>query len=157
MPLSARTGPNSPRAKWLSASVLRLYNRPGLLQRHTLNRSYRAHRFHTSGRIAFRSSAAACHESTGPSILASSLAEIKRKEPIRLTGAEEMLLPVVFVKAVDAKYDQPVLGDPFSQSLLDRCDIDYSRSHFTRDSRYVKWVSTRARQFDLWCQVSRDI
>ncbi|ROW10337.1 hypothetical protein VMCG_01782 [Cytospora schulzeri] len=83
------------------------------------------------------------------------MAETTPKEEIRLTGAEEMLLPVVFVKAVDAESDKPILGDPFSQQLLDRCAIDYSKSHFSRDKRYVTWVANRAKQFDNWCQVQQ--
>lgn len=75
------------------------------------------------------------------------------KEEIRLTGAEEMLLPVVYLKAEDSKSQDPILGDPFSQQLLDACAIDYSRTHFTRDYRYITWVTTRAKQFDRWCEV----
>ncbi|ROV88907.1 hypothetical protein VSDG_08954 [Cytospora chrysosperma] len=108
--------------------------------------------FFNCGRMALHSSATTFNNSIRSSPDAKSIAHTKPKEEIRLTGAEEMLLPVVFLKAEDAKSDEPILGDPYSQQLLDRCAIDYSRTHFTRDYRYIKWVTTRAKQFDDWCQ-----
>lgn len=106
------------------------------------------------GTRALHSPATAFNETTGPTPFAkTNNADTKPKEEIRLTGAEEMLLPVVFLKAEDAKSEKPILGDPFSQHLLDACAIDYSKTHFTRDYRYIKWVTNRAKQFDNWCQV----
>jgi O-methyltransferase involved in polyketide biosynthesis len=102
--------------------------------------------------MALHSSTTTSNKSREPSPDAK-IAHTMPKEDIRLTGAEEMLLPVVFLKAEDAKSDEPILGDPFSQQLLDRCAIDYSKTHFTRDYRYIKWVTSRAKQFDDWCQV----
>lgn len=75
------------------------------------------------------------------------------RQKILLTGAEEMLLPVVFFKARDARSEKPILGDPFSEQILDSCIIDYSKTHFTQDSRYVTWINNRAKRFDIWCQV----
>lgn len=75
------------------------------------------------------------------------------KEKIRLTDAEELVLPMAFLKAKDASNPNPILGDVHSQNLLDRCEIDYGRSHFDPDQRNVEWIVGRAKRIDEWCQV----
>lgn len=75
------------------------------------------------------------------------------KEKIRLTAAEELVLPMAFLKAKDASSPKPILGDVYSQELLDRCEIDYGRSHFDPDQRNVEWIVGRAKRIDEWCEV----
>ncbi|ROW12441.1 hypothetical protein VMCG_00824 [Cytospora schulzeri] len=74
------------------------------------------------------------------------------KEKIQLTGPEETMIPMVFFRALDAKKDRPILGDPYSQKILDRCDIDFSAGHFIRNDRFIEYVMNRCKQLDTWCQ-----
>lgn len=75
------------------------------------------------------------------------------KERLQLTGPEETMIPMVFFRALDAKKPRPILGDPYSQTILDRCDIDFSAGHFIRNDRFIEYFMNRCRQLDIWCQV----
>lgn len=81
-------------------------------------------------------------------------APAKRKEKILLTGVEETLLTAIWCRAMDAQCAQPLLGDSYAQPILDRCDVDYTRSTFAamHDERWARIVSGRARVLDTWCQ-----
>lgn len=79
------------------------------------------------------------------------------KERIRLTGPEATAIPMVFLKAADAKSANPILGDPFAQTILDRYDPDEAGKQFFStwaDLRNVAYIAGRAKQLDEWCQVS---
>lgn len=155
----ARFSPNPVGARRLpllcktNANVSRLHHGSHHFHMHAPHKPCHPRQLSECGRMALHSSATTSNKSEEPSPLVKSIADAIAKEEIRLTGGEEMLLPIVFLKAEDAKSDQPILGDPFSQQLLDRCALDYSKTHFDRDYRYIKWVANRAKQFDIWCQV----
>lgn len=76
------------------------------------------------------------------------------KEKIILEGVEETLLASTWCRAKDARSSEPLLGDPYAQYLLDRCDVDYSRSTFAalHDERYGRFIAGRARELDAWCR-----
>lgn len=78
---------------------------------------------------------------------------VPRKQKIRLTGPEETMVPLIFFRALDAKKSNPILGDPYSQKILDRCDIDFSADHFIKNDRFIEYVMNRCKQLDTWCQV----
>lgn len=65
---------------------------------------------------------------------------------------------MVFLKAADAKSANPILGDAFAQTILDRCDPEDAGTQFIStwaDRRNVAYIAGRAKQLDDWCQVSR--
>ncbi|ROV91356.1 hypothetical protein VMCG_09673 [Cytospora schulzeri] len=76
------------------------------------------------------------------------------KEKVLLSGVEETLLAAIWCRAQDAQSEAPLLGDPYAQPILDRCDVDYTRSTFAalHDERWARFVSGRARTLDTWCQ-----
>lgn len=76
------------------------------------------------------------------------------REKIHLTGPEELLLGTLFMRAEDAKYSNPVLGDQYAQGLIERCNINTGESHYPTDPRWVRAIACRAKQLDDWCQVS---
>lgn len=90
---------------------------------------------------------------TPPKRLCPEVRVAQRKEKIRLTGPEETMIPMVFFRALDAKKPHPILGDPYSQKILDRCDIDFSAEHFIKNDRFIEYVMNRCKQLDTWCQV----
>lgn len=75
------------------------------------------------------------------------------KVKLRLTGLEQTLIPMVFFRSMDAQLPEPILGDPYSQGILDRCDVDLKAGHFIRDDRFIEYVMHRTKHLDLWCQV----
>jgi O-methyltransferase len=76
------------------------------------------------------------------------------KEKLNLTGVEETLLAAIWCRAKDARSANPLLGDPYAQHILDRCDVDYTRSTFAalHDERWGRFIAGRAKKLDLWCQ-----
>lgn len=75
------------------------------------------------------------------------------KQKLRLTGPEETMIPMVFFRSLDAQLPDPILGDPYAQEILEKCDIDLTASHFIRDDRFIEYVMNRTKQLDIWCQV----
>lgn len=75
------------------------------------------------------------------------------KVKLRLTGPEQTLIPMVFFRAMDAQQSEPILGDPYSQGILDKCDVDLKAGHFIRDDRFIEYVMNRTKHLDVWCQV----
>ncbi|KAH8646196.1 S-adenosyl-L-methionine-dependent methyltransferase [Xylariales sp. PMI_506] len=76
------------------------------------------------------------------------------KERVQLTGVEQTLLSMVNLKAVDAskRFGEPILNDPYSQQLLDRCDVDINSKLMAEDPRWVRYVCGRTKRLDQWCQ-----
>lgn len=76
------------------------------------------------------------------------------KERMLLSSVEETLLAGVWCRAQDAASPRPLLGDPYAQPTLDRCDVDYERTTFSHlhDERFVRLVSGRGRALDAWCR-----
>ncbi|KAK7746278.1 hypothetical protein SLS53_002237 [Cytospora paraplurivora] len=76
------------------------------------------------------------------------------KEKVHLSGVEETLLAAIWCRAKDAQSAQPLLDDPYAQQILDRCDVDYTRSTFAalHDERWARFISGRAKTLDVWCQ-----
>ena len=72
---------------------------------------------------------------------------------LSLTGAEKTVIAMVFFRSMDAQLPDPVLGDPYSQGILDRCEIDLNEGHFIRDDRFIEYVMNRTKHIDNWCQV----
>lgn len=62
------------------------------------------------------------------------------KEKILLSGVEETLLASIWCRAKDSQSEEPLLGDPYAQQILDRCDVDYTRSTFAalHDERWAR-------------------
>lgn len=75
------------------------------------------------------------------------------KVKLRLNGPEETTIPMVFFRSLDAQSPEPILGDPYSQEILDKCEVDLSASHFIRDDRFIEYVMHRTKHLDTWCQV----
>lgn len=75
------------------------------------------------------------------------------KVRLNLTGAERTVLPMVFFRSMDAQLPNPVLGDPYSQAILEKCEVDLNDDHFIRDDRFIEYIMKRTKQLDSWCQV----
>ncbi|KAI1810602.1 tetracenomycin polyketide synthesis O-methyltransferase TcmP [Poronia punctata] len=71
---------------------------------------------------------------------------------IQLNPVEETLLMVLYLRVRDAASPNPLLGDIYAQHVINKVDCDFTRSIFTLDDRYVKYIAGRGRQIDVWCQ-----
>lgn len=75
------------------------------------------------------------------------------KVRLTLDGPEKTVIPMVFFRSLDAQLPEPILGDPYSQDILDRCEIDLKADHFIRDDRFIEYIMHRTKRLDTWCQV----
>ncbi|KAH8681798.1 tetracenomycin polyketide synthesis O-methyltransferase TcmP [Xylariales sp. PMI_506] len=84
----------------------------------------------------------------------SSVKQSVDREKVNLTGVEETLLAAIWCRAKDAESANPLLGDPYAQMILNRCDVDYTRSTFAalHDERWAQFIAGRAKKLDVWCQ-----
>lgn len=75
------------------------------------------------------------------------------KEKVILEGVEETLMAAIWCRAKDAQSANPLLGDPYAQYVLDRCEVDYTRSTFAslQDERYGRFIAGRGKEMDAWC------
>lgn len=80
------------------------------------------------------------------------------KEKITLAGAEVTLLSAVWCRAQDATGPEPLLGDHYAKTIMDHCDVDYSRGTLSalQDERWARLGAGRAKALDDWCQAFLD-
>lgn len=64
----------------------------------------------------------ACH--AGP--FANSLTHVSNKVPVNLSGPAKTMLSTLYLKALDADFDRPILGDTFAKAAIDKLDFDWS-------------------------------
>lgn len=70
------------------------------------------------------------------------------KIPVDLHGAAQTMLTTLYLKALDADLDQPVLGDRYAKEAVERIDFDWAALKAP-----VKWaplVTVRTAQYDIW-------
>lgn len=80
------------------------------------------------------------------------------KHKIHLMESEETLLAALFCRVQDCNgmgtaTGTPILGDPYAQATLDRCEVDLNRSTFSAglSQGAVTWAANRAKTLDEWC------
>ncbi|KAI1333316.1 hypothetical protein F5Y16DRAFT_9647 [Xylariaceae sp. FL0255] len=71
---------------------------------------------------------------------------------VQLNPAEEMLLMVLCLRVRDAASPKPIGGEMYAQKVINNVKVDLSRSLFTPDEKYIRYIADRARKIDLWCQ-----
>ncbi|WP_193048142.1 class I SAM-dependent methyltransferase [Mycolicibacterium baixiangningiae] len=70
------------------------------------------------------------------------------KASVDLHGAAQTMLTTLYLKALDADFDRPVLGDRYAREAIGRLDYDWSDLGITR--RWAPLVTVRSAQYDLW-------
>lgn len=71
---------------------------------------------------------------------------------IHLDPDEETLLMVLYLRVRDAASPSPILGDVYAGQIINKVDCDFTRSLFTLDKTYIKYIAGRSKQMDVWCQ-----
>jgi O-methyltransferase involved in polyketide biosynthesis len=67
-----------------------------------------------------------------------------------LRGAAQTMLTTLYLKALDAEFERPVLGDRFAKNAVDR--IDYDWRELGIGGRWAPLVTVRTAQYDIWAR-----
>lgn len=72
------------------------------------------------------------------------------KVSIDLTGPAQTMLTTLYLKALDADFERPVLGDRFAKEAIDRIDYDWRDLGVT--GKWAPLVTVRTAQYDIWAR-----
>lgn len=72
------------------------------------------------------------------------------KVSIDLTGPAQTMLMTLYLKALDADFEHPVLGDTFAKEAIER--IDYDWSDLGVSGKWAPLVTVRTAQYDIWAK-----
>jgi len=67
---------------------------------------------------------------------------------VDLTGPAQTMLSTLYCKALDAGFEQPILGDTFARQAVDRIDFDWSSLKIA--DLWTPLVTVRTAQYDIW-------
>ena len=70
------------------------------------------------------------------------------KVSIDLSGPAQTMLTTLYCKALDADFDQPILGDGFAKEAVGRIDYDWRELGIA--DRWTPLVTVRTAQYDIW-------
>ena len=70
------------------------------------------------------------------------------KVSVDLSGAAQTMLTTLYLKALDADFPRPVLGDRFAKAAIDRIDYDWADLGITQ--RWAPLITVRTAQYDIW-------
>jgi O-methyltransferase involved in polyketide biosynthesis len=73
---------------------------------------------------------------------------VTEKVSVDLSGPAQTMLTTLYCKALDADWDQPILGDGFARAAVARIDYDWSELKVA--DRWTPLVTVRTAQFDIW-------
>jgi O-methyltransferase involved in polyketide biosynthesis len=72
------------------------------------------------------------------------------KVPVDLRGAAQTMLTTLYLKALDADFDRPVLGDRYAKNAIGRLDYDWRETGIT--GSWAPLVTVRTAQYDIWAR-----
>ncbi|MBO0881328.1 MAG: class I SAM-dependent methyltransferase [Mycobacterium sp.] len=67
---------------------------------------------------------------------------------VDLSGAPQTMLATFYAKALDADFEDPILGDRYAKEIVDRIDYDWQKTSIT--AHRTASVTTRSAHFDAW-------
>lgn len=81
---------------------------------------------------------------------ANSLTYVTNKVSVDLTGPAKTMLSTLYLKALDADFEQPVLGDEFAKGAIERIDFNWEELGIT--SGWAPLLTVRTAQYDIWAR-----
>ena len=69
---------------------------------------------------------------------------------VDFSGVQSTMLITLFLRALDSKEAEPILGDRFAAVAVDRIDYDWTKVDKPNITRNRFGVALRAKQFDEW-------
>jgi len=82
--------------------------------------------------------------------LANSLTYVTNKVSVDLSGPAQTMLSTLYLKALDADFERPVLGDRFAKEAIGRIDYDWSDLGIT--GKWAPLFTVRTAQYDIWAR-----
>ena len=76
------------------------------------------------------------------------LDDVNDKVRVELSGAAQTMLGTLYLKALDADFDRPVLGDRFAKEAVSRLDYDFHEIGMT--AKWAPLITVRTAQYDIW-------
>jgi O-methyltransferase involved in polyketide biosynthesis len=73
---------------------------------------------------------------------------VTTKASVDLSGAAQTMLTTLYLKALDADFRRPVLGDTYAKDAIERLDYDWSQIGITH--RWAPLITVRSAQYDIW-------
>lgn len=70
------------------------------------------------------------------------------KVSVNLSGPAKTMLSTLYLKALDADFEQPVLADRFAKEAIERLDFDWSELEIT--PKWAPLFTVRTAQYDIW-------
>ncbi|MCI2419404.1 class I SAM-dependent methyltransferase [Saccharopolyspora sp. K220] len=71
-------------------------------------------------------------------------------EKVELTGSQATMLATVYLRALDNRSDDPMLGDRWAEEAVQRIDFDFDK--FKMGARNAGSVAIRAKALDRWAE-----
>jgi O-methyltransferase involved in polyketide biosynthesis len=75
---------------------------------------------------------------------------VTEKVSVDLSGAAQTMLATLHLKALDADFDRPVLGDRYAKEAVSRLDYDFREIGIT--ARWAPLITVRTAQYDIWAR-----
>jgi O-methyltransferase involved in polyketide biosynthesis len=72
------------------------------------------------------------------------------KVSVDLSGAAQTMLATLYLKALDADFNRPVLGDRYAKEAVSRLDYDFREIGIT--ARWAPLITVRTAQYDIWAR-----
>jgi O-methyltransferase involved in polyketide biosynthesis len=72
------------------------------------------------------------------------------KVSVDLSGAAQTMLATLYLKALDADFDRPVLGDRYAKEAVSRLDYDFREIGIA--ARWAPLITVRTAQYDTWAR-----
>ncbi len=79
-----------------------------------------------------------------------SLGCVTEKVPVDLSGAAQTMLATLYLKALDADFARPVLGDRYAKEAVSRLDYDFREIGIT--AKWAPLITVRTAQYDIWAR-----
>jgi O-methyltransferase involved in polyketide biosynthesis len=83
-------------------------------------------------------------------LVANSLTHVTDKVAVDLSGPAQTMLSTLYLKALDADFERPVLGDSYAKEAIGRIDYDWSELGITRN--WAPLFTVRTAQYDIWAR-----
>jgi O-methyltransferase involved in polyketide biosynthesis len=81
---------------------------------------------------------------------ARSLGCVTDKVSVDLSGAAQTMLATLYLKALDADFDRPVLGDRYAKEAVSRLDYDFREIGI--GAKWAPLITVRTAQYDIWAR-----
>ncbi|MCH9667598.1 MAG: class I SAM-dependent methyltransferase [Actinomycetia bacterium] len=73
---------------------------------------------------------------------------MSEKVSVNLSGPAKTMLSTLYLKALDADFDRPILGDRFAREAIGKLDFDWRELEIT--PKWAPLFTVRTAQYDIW-------